>query len=136
MPEYSDFTKKTQAEVPAVSAAATLRTPIWEAPVAGKLTGASYTPSASVTGANTDTRTISIVNRTSAGAGSTSMASLALASGVNMTSGDEKALTLSGTAANLVFAAGDVLAFESVHAGNGLADPGGLVQIEYQEALG
>ena len=136
MPEYSDYTKKVDAEVPAVAAAVTLRTPIWEAPAAGKLTGASYTPSAGVTGADTNTRTVSVINRTSAGAGSTSMASLALTNGVNMTSGDEKALTLSGTAANLVFAAGDIIAFESVHAASGLADPGGLVQLEYQEALG
>lgn len=136
MVDYSGFTKKASATVPAVAAAADLKTPIFEAPVAGKVTSVSYTPSAAVTGDNTETRTLTLKNRGAAGTGTTSVAALALATGVNLVSGDEKAITLSGTPANLVFAEGDILAFESVHSGStGLADPGGLVQIEYQAAL-
>jgi hypothetical protein len=36
-----------------------------------------------------------------------------------------------GTAANLVLAAGDVLNWNSLHVGSGIADPGGLVVVTY-----
>jgi hypothetical protein len=98
---------------------------------AGIVTSVSYTPVSDVTGANTETRTISLINKGSDGNGTTSIASLALTSGVNMSDFDEKALTLSGTAANLVVAAGDILAFVSTHSGStGLADPGGQCKVE------
>lgn len=93
------------------------------------VTAVSYTPNATITGADTNTRTIAVVNKGAAGAGSTSVASLALTSGVNGTAFDEKALTLSGTAANLNVTEGDVLAFTSTHAASGLADPGGVVKV-------
>jgi hypothetical protein len=68
------------------------------------------------------------------GAGTTSVASLALTSGVNAPAADEKALTLSGTPANLVVASGDVLEFDSTHVGTGIADPGGLVQVTFSRS--
>jgi len=103
-----------------------------KAPFDGAISKVSYVPDAAITGANTDTRTLSVKNRGAAGAGTTVVASLALTNGVNATAFDEKAITLSGTAGNLVVAAGDVLSFESAHAGTGgLADPGGLIAIEF-----
>jgi hypothetical protein len=100
-----------------------------EAPFAGTVTSVTYTPDGDITGAATHNRTFEVVNRGAAGAGTTSVASLNMASGVNATGGDEKTITLSGTAANLVVAAGDILAFKSTAVGNGIADPGGLVQV-------
>lgn len=118
------LTAQTDAIAAGASGSDTLR-----APVAGTVQSVTYIPAATITGADTNTRTISLVNRGQAGAGSTSVASLALVSGVNATAFDEKALTLSGTAANLVVAEGDVLEFRSVFAASGLADPGGTVVI-------
>jgi hypothetical protein len=89
----------------------------------------SYIPVSTITGANTNTRTIALVNKGAAGAGTTSVASLALTSGNNITGFDEGALTLSATAADLVVTSGDVLAFTSTHAASGLADPGGKVRV-------
>jgi hypothetical protein len=96
---------------------------------AGTVTAASYIPDATITGAATNNRTVSIVNKGSDGLGSTVVATLNFASGVNATAADEKVLTLSATPANLVVAAGDVLAFSSGHIGTGIADPGGLVTV-------
>jgi hypothetical protein len=100
-----------------------------ESPFAGTVTAVTYTPDGDITGAATHNRTHEVVNRGAAGAGTTSVASLNYASGINATAGDEKTITLSGTPANLVLAAGDVLAFKSTAVGNGIADPGGLVQV-------
>jgi hypothetical protein len=51
--------------------------------------------------------------------------------GVNAVAFDEKAITLSATASDLVVAAGDVLVWVSTAVGGtGLADPGGQVQVE------
>lgn len=93
---------------------------------------ATYVPFATITGANTNTRTISVINKGAAGSGSAVPASLALTSGVNASAFVEKALTNSGTGSDLVLTAGDILEFASVHAASGLADPGGLVVITVQ----
>jgi hypothetical protein len=71
------------------------------------------------------------VNKGQSGSGSTVVATLAMTSGVNAVAFDELAATLSSTAADKVVAAGDILAWVSTAVGGtGLADPGGLVQIE------
>lgn len=114
----------------ALAANASATRAVVKAPFAGVVSSVSYVPDALITGADTNTRTLSVKNRGAAGAGSTEVASLALANGVSATAFDEKAVTLNGTAANLVVAAGDILSFDSTHAGTGLADPGGLVIIE------
>lgn len=121
-------TLKSQAD--AAAATADPSTVLGEAQFDGTVTRCVYIPSASITGANTNSRTLTLQNRGQAGAGTTAVATLALTSGVNATADDAKALTLSGTAANLVVVAGDVLSFESVHTGTGLADPGGQVVVE------
>jgi hypothetical protein len=115
---------------PAISTAGNSDTSILgECPFDATVTGVSYTPDASITGANTNTRLIRVVNRGTTGAGTTVVASLQFDSGVNATAGDERALTLSGTAANLNVAEGEILAFESNAVGTGIADPGGFVQV-------
>lgn len=95
----------------------------------GTVTAVTYTPDATITGANTNSRTVNLVNKGQTGVGTTVIATLAFVSGVNATAGDEKAIPLSGTPANLVVAAGDVLEWQSVHVGTGIADPGGLVKV-------
>jgi hypothetical protein len=83
-----------------------------------------------MTGDNTNGRTLTIVNKGQSGAGSTVMATLAFTTGVNGVAFDEKAFTLSGTAANLNVVSGDVLAVVSTHTGTGIADPGGRVEVQ------
>jgi hypothetical protein len=88
-----------------------------------------YVPEAAITGANTNTRSMTLFNKGQAGAGTTTVATLQFDSGVNAAANDEKAVTLSGTAANLDLAAGDTLLWRSLHIGTGQADPGGLVRV-------
>jgi hypothetical protein len=95
----------------------------------GTVTAVTYSPDATITGAATNNRTVSLVNKGQAGSGTTVVATLNFASGTNATGGDEKAIPLSGTAANLVVASGDVLEWQSTHIGTGITDPGGLVRV-------
>jgi hypothetical protein len=99
------------------------------APFAGTVQAVNYVPTATLTGANTNSRTVSLINTGQAGAGSTVMATVAFTTGVNAPADQAKVITLSGTAANLDFAAGDVLVWRSTAVGTGLADPGGLVDL-------
>jgi hypothetical protein len=92
------------------------------APFAGTLSAASIISLTTLTGANTESRTLQVFNRGQAGSGTTLMASKAFTSGVNATAEDETSLTLSATAADLVVAAGDVVEVKSLHVGaTGLA---------------
>lgn len=97
------------------------------APFAGTISGISFIPTAAITGANTNTRKHDIINKGQAGSGTVKPATLQYNSGVNAVAFDEKAYTLSVTAADLVVAAGDVLVFESTHVGTGIVDPPGRV---------
>lgn len=90
----------------------------------GVLDSVTYLSDTAITGANTNTRSVSLVNLTQA---SVVMATLQFNSGVNTVVGTEKTIPLSGTAANLNLTAGDVLQWQSTHVGTGIADPGGLV---------
>lgn len=103
---------------------------IGEAPFAGTVTRAVYIPSAAITGANTNSRTITITNRTAAGTGTTVVATLPLVSGVNPVKDAVVTIPLSGTPANLVVAQGDILTADSLHIGTGITDPGGSVEVD------
>ena len=118
------------ADVPAVAAGATASTAILEAPYAGTVTAVTYTPIANMTGDNTNTRTFTLVNKGADGNGTTVIATRAMTTGVNATDYNEDALTLSVVAGATTVAEGDILAWVSTFAAAGLADPGGLVQIE------
>lgn len=106
----------------------------FEAPFTGKVSGVTYTAVAAVTGAASPaSRTVSVINKGQAGAGTTVVASLALLSGVNLVAFDEKDVTLSVTAADLVVTEGDILEFRSAPVGGtGLVDPGGTVSVTFE----
>jgi len=104
------------------------------APFDGTVTGVTYAASVAITGAATNTRKLTLYNRKQDGTGTTVVATLQFNSGTNAAAYDETAITLSGTAANLAVAAGDVLAWQSDSVGTGLADPGGLVTITLSRA--
>lgn len=125
--------QKLRTTVPAVTIAATTDTVVGEVDQAGRVTSVSYTPEAAITGAaSPNSRTFTLVNKGQAGAGTTTVATLAMVLGVDGVAFDEKAITLTATAADRVVAAGDVLLWVStaVTGGGGLVDPGGVVQVE------
>jgi hypothetical protein len=122
----------------AVAAGSDLETPVCVAPFAGTVTAVNYIARSTLTGANTDSRTLTLYNRGAAGSGTAKVAEKAFVSGTNATGLAETAITLDTTDAtsdgvyeNRVVAAGDVLSFKSLHVGStGLADPGGTVHIQ------
>lgn len=98
------------------------------APFDGVLKSAAYLADTAITGANTESRTVQVINKGSAGLGSDVMASKAFVSGANAVAFDETALTVD--TAKDDFVAGDVIAFKSLHVGTtGLADPGGSIRL-------
>lgn len=97
-------------------------------PFACTVTAVQYTPNTTQTGADTDYATLTVFNRTT-GAGSTSVATLAFTSGVDLTALTPKTITVSATAANLNLAEGDVVSAGKVVAGNGRAFPPGVVTV-------
>ena len=119
----------TMVVQPVATAGNDLNTVAFIAPQAGTITAVTYSTVTAITGANTNTRSVTLVNKGQTGAGSTTVATLQFDSGVNTVAADEKTITLSGTPANLVVAAGDVLQWQSLHIGTGIADPGGLVAV-------
>jgi hypothetical protein len=119
-----------EQDVPAVSTAGNDDdTVVTQAQYAGTVTKVEYIPEATITGAATNNRTVSLVNKGQDGSGSTTVASQTFGNGVNATGNNENAVPLSGTPANLVVAAGDTLLWRSVHVGTGITDPGGLVRV-------
>lgn len=99
------------------------------APFGGVVESVTYIPEAAVTGADTNSRTVSLVNKGADGAGTTVVASLAFTAGTNAVAYDERTVTLSATAANRDVHADDTLQWQSTHVGTGITDPGGLVRV-------
>ena len=95
----------------------------------GVVNSVEFIPNWTMNGADTNSRTYTLYNRGSAGAGTAVVAQLALTSGVNLTKFVPKVITL-GTGANRVVAVGDVLEWESLHVGTGLPDPGGKLVVQ------
>lgn len=89
-----------------------------------RIKGAKFIPEAALTGAATNYCTLSLRNLGTNGAGTKDIASLAFSgTGVTAAADVAKALTLSATAADLLVAAGEVLAWHIAQAGTGMAYP-------------
>jgi hypothetical protein len=126
---------KLEANVPAQGTAGTVQDyVIGEAESGGTVTSVSLVPEAAVTANATNYRTFRVINKGQSGAGSTVVASFATdtVSTDDLVAFDEKALDLSGTAANLVLAAGDVLVADETVAGTGVAHGGYTVKVIWQ----
>jgi len=130
MPETAPHVQIIQAAVPATATAGNAASfVIGKAPFAAKVTAASYIAAGNITGHASNNRVFSVINAGAAGSGSTSVAAVTTNTSNDFTAFDEKALALSGTAANLEVAAGDVLKFSSAVGASGVADPGGVVTV-------
>jgi hypothetical protein len=97
MSEQSPLVRSLTADAPAVAANADKTTILGEAPFDGVVTAVSFMASAVLTGADTESRTLSIVNKGQAGSGTDEIAAKAFISGVNAPAADETALNLAGT---------------------------------------
>lgn len=104
------------------------------APFDGTVSAVTYIPLTTITGAATNNRSLSLVNKGQAGAGTTVVATLAFGNGVNAAANAATAITLSTVAGATTVAAGDVLQWQSTHVGTGIADPGGLVNVSFSRA--
>ena len=131
MPVTAPHITTIRVRVPGQATAGTDSTfAVGVAPYAATVTKVSYITDDAITGHASNNRTFSLVNRGASGSGTTSVATITSNASTSFTAFDEKALTLSATAANRVVAEGDVLAFFSDANASGVADPGGLVVIE------
>jgi hypothetical protein len=121
-----------EATVPAAGAAVAQDQTVGEAPFDGTVTEVTITPEAALTANGTNYRTFALVNKGQAGAGATSVATFATDTPTtdDLVAFDEKALTLSGTAANLDVTEGDVLAVVETVAGSGVAHSGYHVRVK------
>lgn len=131
MTDTAPLTTTVEREAAAAAATADVETDLTIAATNSTVAKVTYVAATVLTGADTNSRTVNLVNKGQSGAGSTVVATKAFTSGVNAAADDDTAITLSGTAANLAVTAGDVLVWQSTHVGSsGLADPGGLVHVE------
>jgi hypothetical protein len=133
MSEKAPLVKEIEAQVPAQGTAGTAQdTVIDEVPFDGTITAVTVIPEANVTANATNYRTIRVLNSGAAGSGSTVVASRALDTPTtdDLVKNDEKSIPLSGTAANLEVAAGDVLVADETVAASGLAHGGYVIKVE------
>ena len=137
MPDYQPFAEIiAEGQDNGVTIAADDSFTLEPARFTGKITSVAFVPEAASTGDNTNYRTYTLVNKGASGAGTTVIATLALTTGVNLVAFDEKAATLSATAADLLVTAGDILAWVSTHTASGLVDPGGAVVVKGNRTQG
>lgn len=95
----------------------------------GTINSVELVPNWTLTGANTNYRTIAVYNRGQSGVGTALVASLDLTSGVDLTRGVAKALTL-GTGADRAVVVGDALEWISTTSGTGAPASGGQVIVQ------
>ncbi len=129
MGDQAPLVEKLTADLDASAKASDTTISVGAAPFDGVVSSVTYTAVSKLTGADTNSRTLKLVNKGQAGAGTDVVAEKAFANGVNAEALDETALTL-GEAKKLAVVAGDVLAISSLKVGEGLADPGGEVTVK------
>lgn len=132
MSGQAPLVRRVEHVAPAQGTTTTDSTVMGRAPVAGTVSRATFVPKGAVTGAATNNRTLALVNRGQNGAGAISVATITFNAGINGVAYDE--LDIPVTAVNATVAEGDILEWRSTANGTGLADPGGLVTIEYSRS--
>lgn len=103
-------------------------TQIGRARYTGTVSSVEYIPGWNLTGANTNSRTFTLINKRGDGSGTTTIAALSMTAGVSLSRG--VAVSLSVSASGIVIAPGDTLEWQSLKAGSGLPDPGGRVLVQ------
>ncbi len=95
-----------------------------------KVTGVKWIPNAAITANGTVYSTLTVINK-AAGAGTTSVATRSWAA-TDSVAFTPESMTLSGTAANLLVSAGQLLTIAKTHASTGLTLPDGTVEVTVQ----
>lgn len=104
--------------------------PVWQAPYKCQITSVKFVPSDAIT-ANATHYSVYTLTRYTAGASGASVATRSWAA-TNSVAETPEAMTLSGTAANLLLAVDDTLSMVKTHGGNGLVIPDGVLVVRYQ----
>lgn len=92
------------------------------------VTAADWVPQAAVTANGSNFSTLTLRNRGAAGAGTPLPVSRSYAA-TNSVAFVPEAMTLSGTATDLLLNAGDVLTIQMIHTGTGLVIPAGTIRL-------
>lgn len=121
-----------EATIAAAGAAVTQDQVIGRVPFSGVVSAVSIVPEAAGVANATNFRTFRVINKGQAGAGATVVASRATSVPTtdDLAAFAAKAITLSGTPANLSVVAGDILAVDETVGGTGLAHSGYKVLVE------
>jgi hypothetical protein len=104
--------------------------PVWRAPLKCNITSVAFVPSAAVTANGTHYSDYALTRYT-AGASGATVATRSWAA-TNSVAETPEAMTLSGTAANLLLAVDDTLSVVKTVTGNGLVIPDGILVVRYQ----
>jgi len=112
------------------AATATEGYPIFTAPFRCEITSILIVPAAAVTGADSNSTYLNLINRGTAGSGTTEIGSYDLTTGNNLATSDEKVLYAPATP--LAVSDGNVLAFIFEKHGSGLLVPALLVQVTFR----
>lgn len=103
--------------------------PVFLAEFACKITKLSLVPQAAVTGQDTNTRHLNLINKGTDGSGTTELANCDLISGNDLSAMDEYVIYNPATPLDVPI--NTVLAIEGEKVGTGLATPEMLVQVEF-----
>jgi len=122
-----------QAYLPAAGAAdVTKSTPVFTAPDNCKVLQVQIVTQAAITGANTNSMNLNLINKGAAGIGATELGHIDFVSGTNSVAFDGKDLVADTAIASATeLTAGDVLAVEREKVGSGLAMPEVLVIVTF-----
>jgi hypothetical protein len=94
----------------------------------GTINSVEFIPNWNLTGAATNNRTFTLFNKRTTGTGTTVIAQVSMTAGASMTRAVPFSLSI--TSAGAAVAPGDILMWESLHIGSGIADPGGRVVVQ------
>lgn len=126
MPDQTGLSRSHRFQIPAQGTAGTTQnTDVLKVPFPGTILAASLTTPTAIVANAGNYRTFSLVNKGSDGTGTTVIATLDTST-TGFSAGDERAMTLSGTAANLEVAQDDILAIQETVTGTGVAHTGFL----------
>jgi hypothetical protein len=127
MADEAPLSSSRHVATAAVSGGADANTPVFVAPFPATVTSVQYVTPSAITGADTNSRTVSLINKGAAGSGSTAVATFQFNERRERGCGRREGVTLSGTPANVVLASGDVtVIWNSTARGDRYHGPGWL----------
>ena len=125
--ESQEYSVHLREPVHAAATATEERT-VFVAPMAGRIRAVTVTSDIAVTGDNTNTTNMNIINKGAAGVGTTEIGNLDLTTGVNMVAFDEKNIPITATA----LAEGDTVTLQFEKVGTGVAIGPSMVTIDWE----